>query len=135
MTQASPSDPSLSTGLANRTGPTGDLVPGEDRAGFASLPLSLAVQQEMVCGRFEDAWRATGQGGNEPRPEDYLASAPEIERRRRYTMQMGPNALTQRRGLIYLAAEKFEFRFIRKPLRSLTWPLAGLPGGSAPLAH
>jgi serine/threonine protein kinase len=77
MTQASRSDPSLSTGLANRTGPTGDLVPGEDRAGFASLPLSLAVQLEMVCGRFEDAWRATSKGGSEPRPEDYLASTPE----------------------------------------------------------
>jgi serine/threonine protein kinase len=42
-----------------------------------SLPLTLAVRLDKVCDRFERAWKA----GQRPRVEDYLANAPEGERR------------------------------------------------------
>jgi serine/threonine protein kinase len=50
--------------------------PAGDGAGFASLPLSLALVLEEVCNRFEAAWQQVERGGSAPRPEDYLASAP-----------------------------------------------------------
>src|SRR5262249_53780015 len=48
----------------------------EDREALESLPLPLVLQLEQACGRFEDAWQATGGGSTGPRIEDYLAPAP-----------------------------------------------------------
>jgi serine/threonine protein kinase len=38
------------------------------------------MELEAVCGRFETAWREARKGGFAPRPDDYLASAPEAGR-------------------------------------------------------
>jgi serine/threonine protein kinase len=40
------------------------------------LPLSLALHLEEVCARFEAAWQKATSGGAGPRPDEYLASAP-----------------------------------------------------------
>src|SRR5262245_34319650 len=45
-----------------------------------SLPLSLELRIDAVCRAFEAAWKATADGGTEPRIEDHLAAAEEPER-------------------------------------------------------
>jgi WD40 repeat protein len=45
-----------------------------------SLPVSVQLWLEEVCGRFEDAWRAAGADGAPPRIEGYLAGAAGSER-------------------------------------------------------
>jgi hypothetical protein len=69
-----------SSGPAAGGGPTDTPAPAGDRASFASLPLSLALLLEAVCGRFDAAWQGAATGGGGPRPEDYLAAAPEAGR-------------------------------------------------------
>jgi WD40 repeat protein len=57
-----------------------DAGPASSRAGFASLPLSLALRLEELCSGFETAWQTAGTDGSGPCIEDYLASAPEAGR-------------------------------------------------------
>ena len=48
----------------------------EEVSGIDSLALSAALRVDAVCRRFEAAWRA----GEQPRLEDYLAPAEDLER-------------------------------------------------------
>jgi tRNA A-37 threonylcarbamoyl transferase component Bud32 len=53
---------------------------GVEQRGLTSLPLSVRLQLEERCGRFEAAWRVAVREGNGPCLEDYLADVPQEAR-------------------------------------------------------
>ena len=44
------------------------------------LPLSMVVQIDQICDRFEAAWHSVAPGGPGPQIDDYLGDTPEPER-------------------------------------------------------
>src|SRR5262245_43120635 len=123
---------SMSTGPGARAGLTDFPAASGGHAGFASLPLSLALRLEECCGRFEAAWQEAGTGGSKPQPEDYLASAPEEGRQALLRELFRIDLAYRREAGELLDPEECKLRF---PGLERSWLLSALTAATATLPY
>jgi hypothetical protein len=130
MAQSPPLDPSIGAGQDPCPGSAEEAGRDVERAGFASLPLSLAMQLEKACGRFEAAWQAAGTAGR-PNPEDYLASAPTEGRQALLRELFRIDLAYRRQAGDFLDPVEYQQRF---PGLERSWILNALASATATLS-
>lgn len=121
------------SGTGQDDGPRSANDPAMDwaRTSFASLPLSLALELEEICGRFERAWHEARKGGFAPRPDDYLASAPEAGRQALLRELIRIDLAYRREAGELPTADDYQQRF---PDLDRTWLMSAVASSTAAMS-